>query len=184
MKKRIIIIAVVAALLVAGGVLFAVLSGKGEGDGKVEGHTYAVDGTKDPEDAKKEPLVLDGDTYKITEENYINGVNEIYANPDKYIGKRIVFEGEYMAEMYENEMYYQVYRTLKQHCDEEHDHTHDSTTRVGFRIAYDGNKPTDKTFVRVSGIVDTYEYNGTKYLIINADELTKCEETGIVELSQ
>ncbi len=165
--------------------LSIVLCGCSSNDGKITSETYG-NGTAAEigSDAgeKKDPLVIDGDTYIITEDNYINGVNEIYGNPDKYMGKRIEFEGEYMAEMYENEMYYQVYRTLHDHCDEEHDHSNDSVTRVGFRISYEGDKPTDKSFVRVSGIVGTYEDNGKNYIIINADVLEKCEETGIVEL--
>lgn len=163
-------------------ILAVVLGGCSENDGKISSETYGGGTAATGEGEKKPALVVEGDTYIITEDNYINGVNEIYANPEKYLGKRIEFEGEYMAEMYENEMFYQVYRTLHEHCDEDHDHANDPVKRVGFRISYDGDKPNDESFVRVSGILDTYEDNGTNYLIIKADLLKKCEETGIVEL--
>lgn len=137
------------------------------------------------EPANTEPvLAMDGDTYVITEDKFLEGASEIFDNRDFYIGKRIQLEGEYMAELYENEMYYQVYRYVsvtERHEDEDgHVHTHASqTAEVGFRIKYDkNNKPSNRDFVRVAGIVESYEMNGENYLIINADTLEKIEGGG------
>lgn len=149
----------------------------------------AVTETSAATTAPEPALKMNGDTYVITEEKYFEGVQEIYNNRDKYIGKRIEFEGEYIAELYVDEMYYQVYRYVsvtETHEDEEgHTHTHKSSTQpLGFRISYDGNKPMDKTFVKVSGIVDTYDADGESRIIINADVLEKCENAGKVYLTQ
>jgi len=134
------------------------------------------------------PLTKRGDTYVITEERYVEGVNEISTNREKYIGQRIEVEGEYMAELYVDEMYYSVYRNIiavERHEDEDghvHTHTHDSY-KLGFRIKHDANnKPSSKTFVKVSGILETYEQNGEEYLIINADYLKKSDNPGKVYL--
>ena len=187
MKKNILIMLILSALL---------LSGCGSDSEKTDGtantateHTHE-EGTTGlvyeykESGSEKGNLVKEGDTYKITDEKFIDAVNEVYKYPDEFVGKRIEFEGEYMAEMYENEMYYQVYRNVREHCHEDHDHSADTSTRVGFRIKYDGDKPTDKSFVKVSGIVEKYESDGTEYLIINADVLKKCDVAGIVEFEQ
>ena len=129
------------------------------------------------------PLKQEGDTYIVTEDMYVQGVDEISKNRDKYIGKRIEIEGEYRAELYVDTMYYSVYRTVTAIETHEHEdgsvHTeaHDSY-KLGFRIKYDGNKPQNKSFVKVSGILEEYEQNGEKYLIINADYLEKAETPG------
>lgn len=126
-------------------------------------------------------LEKDGDTFVITEEKFLEGVREIYGNTDAYIGKRIRFEGEYIAELFGSEMYYQVYRTItvtERHKDEDgHVHTHASQTAdVGFRIRYDKNgKPSNYDFVLVEGVVETYEANGETLIIVNADILKKTD---------
>lgn len=132
-------------------------------------------------------LEVRGDTFVITEDKYLEGVREIYGNPDKYIGKRVEFEGEYIAELYVDEMYYQVYRYItvtESHEDEDgHVHTHEAETYpIGFRIKYDGSKPNDKTFVKVSGIIEAYDSNGEEMLLVRADILEKCETPGNVNL--
>ena len=174
MKKSILIL-IVSAMLLAGC--------SGDGDTPAES-TVA---TTAP--AEKTPVLeTDGDTYVITEEKFLEGVSEIYDNRELYIGKRIRFEGEYVAELYGSEMYYQVYRTVsvtERHEDENgHVHTHAAETAdVGFRIKYDkNNKPSNKNFVRVEGVVETYDVNGESYIIINADVLEKIDGGGNVYL--
>ena len=181
MKKNIVVMLIISALLLTS-------CGNDSNNEKTESTTTAATTAHVHEyvesGSERGNLVKDGDTYKITEEKFIDAVNEVYKFPDEFVGKRIEFEGEYMAELYENEMYYQVYRNVKEHCHENHDHSVDTAKRVGFRIKYDGDKPTDKSFVKVSGIVDKYEADGNEYLIIKADLLKVCEEAGIVEFEQ
>lgn len=132
-------------------------------------------------------LEMDGDTYVITEEHYLEGVQEIYNDPDKYVGKRVQIEGQYIAELYVDEMYYQVYRyvTVTEHHEDEEGHVHTQASEsypIGFRFKYDGNKPTNGTFVRLAGVVEEYESDGEKLLLIRADTLEKCETPGKVSL--
>ena len=175
MKKSILILLLCAILLAGCGT---------SGDNPAE--TTAVT-EKKPADTTP-PLTKRGDTYVITEERYVEGVNEISTNREKYIGKRIEVEGEYMAELYVDEMYYSVYRNITvverhEHEDGEiHTKLHDSY-KLGFRIKHEANnKPTSKSFVKVSGILETYEQNGEEYLIINADYLKKSDNPGKVNL--
>ncbi len=176
MKKNILLLFAFALLLLCG------CSDAGDNTPVVTPETSAE--TTVPEPALK----MNGDTYVITEEKYLEGVLEIYNNPDKYIGKRVEFEGEYIAEIYMDEMYYQVYRyvaTTESHTDNDGDiHTHKASYQpVGFRINYDGNKPMDKVFVKVTGVIDTYDVDGESQIIINADTLKKSEIPGKVYLT-
>ncbi|MBE6709003.1 MAG: hypothetical protein E7578_07165 [Ruminococcaceae bacterium] len=177
MKKNILTMLVLSAVL---------LSGCGNDKDKAETTTAATTEHVHDDDsgASRGNLVKDGDTYKITDEKYIAAVNEVYDYSADFVGKRIEFEGEYMAEMFQSEMYYQVYRKVREHCHEDHDHSTDNYKRLGFRISYEGDKPTDESFVRVSGIVETYEEDGKEYLIIKADKLEVCDEPGVVEIEQ
>jgi len=153
--------------------------------GVVSGTDNHTETTAKEESKPKQSLEYKNGVYYITEENYVYGVAEIYNNFEAYAGARIEFEGVYLAEMRHNEMFYLVYREVKEKCDDEdghHHHSHD-TTKLGFRIAYDGNKPNDNSFVRVSGYVDTYfELNGEPNVIIDADVLEVCETEGNVEI--
>lgn len=178
MKKSIIALALSVFL-------FAGCGGGAENTGGNAAETTADVTTAPATEASA--LEVRGDTYVITEDKYLEGVREIYNNPDKYIGKRVEFEGEYIAELFVDEMYYQVYRNItvtERHEDEDgHVHTHAAETYpIGFRIKYDGSKPTDKTFVKVSGIIEAYESNGEEMLLVRADLLEKSDSAGEVNL--
>lgn len=167
MKKTVIIL-ISASLLLFG-------CGSGSSDTKTETSAATVEDTDDSTRSHDGYVIQDGDVCRIPDDSFADAVNEVYEYYEDFLGKRIELEGEYMADMYENEMYYTVYRMERAHCHEDHDHSSDPLTKVGFRIKYDGNKPMDKAHVRVSGILETYELEGSTYLIINADTLTECD---------
>lgn len=170
--KKSIIIAVLAVFILAG-------CSSGEGTNAVETTAPAVTEFKLEE--------KDG-VYIVTEEDFLNGVREIQLNPDKYNGKKVQVEGEYIAELYDSEMYYQVYRNVivtESHKENGHVHTHKSeATPIGFRFTYDGNKPTGGSFVRLIGTLEKYENNGETMLIVRADSVEVLPEGGKVYLNQ
>lgn len=162
------------ALILASLLLFGCENGTSDTRGDTSAETTAAD-TGSGTHSHSGFVVRDGDTYKIPDDCFADAVNEVYTYYEDFLGGRIEIEGVYMADMYNNEMYYSVYRMEHVHCHEDHDHSSDPTTKVGFRISYDGNKPMDKAYVKVSGILETYELEGSTYLIINADTLTECD---------
>ena len=163
MKKRIVAVYAVLTLILAGCA--------GGGDNNRE--TAAITGVDIPGE----------DIVKITDDNFADMVEDIYQNYESYLGRRIEFEGEYIAVMYNSEMYYQVYRNISTECTDEHGHGYHET-KSGFRIKYEGDKPTDGSFVKVSGILETYGSENDVNLMINADVLEKCENAGDVYLYQ
>lgn len=178
MKKGIVIL-LVSAMLLAG------FTGCNNSEGD-PAETGAVTTEHTHTHEEIYPLTVNGDTYIITEDMYVEGVDEISKNREKYIGKRIELEGRYMAELFVDTMYYSVFRVVTaverhEHEDGEvHTQTHDSYN-LGFRIKYEeNNKPSNNDFVKVSGILEEYEQDGQKYLIINADYLKKTETPGKV----
>ena len=149
-------------------------------------HSEVIYGTVG--DNTGEPLEYVDGIYKITEENYINGVFEVYRDPGDYIGERIEFEGVYVSTMINSQMFYQVYRTLEIGCGDDenghHHHAHEEQM-VGFIIQYDGDKPKDNSFVHVSGKVDTISQDeGDDIVIVKADVLEVCDEPGILIYKQ
>ncbi len=123
----------------------------------------------------------------ITEDKYFEGVRDVFANIEEFVGETIEFEGEYVAEMINGEMVYQVYRNINVHNvhTDEDGHTHDhgmETYKVGFRIQYDGSKPMDKTFVKVIGTLELLDEGDGVSAFIQADVLEKCENPGKVNL--
>lgn len=161
MKKRIIAVFAVLNIILAGCA----------GDGHNNRETGASSGIDVPGE----------DIVKISEDNFADMVEDIYQNYESYLGRRIEFEGEYIAVMYNSEMYYQVYRNIRTECTDDHGHDYHEA-KAGFRIKYEGDKPTDGSFVKVSGILETYGSEDDVKLLINADILEKCENAGKVYL--
>lgn len=161
MKKRIIAVFAVLTIILAG---------------------CAGNGNKNRGSAASSGVEVPGeDVVKIDEDNFADTVEDIYQNYELYLGRRIEFEGVYIAEMYNSEMYYQVYRNIRTECTDDHGHGYHET-KAGFRIKYEGDKPTDGSFVTVSGILETYGSGDDVNLLINADVLEKCENAGKVYL--
>lgn len=109
----------------------------------------------------------------ITEKMYVTYVNEIYQNTADYIGKSIRIEGLYKEEFFEETgtSYSFVYRTGPGCCGS------DGQT-CGFEMVYDGKMPEIGDWIRVTGTLEEYMENGSKYFHIVCSGIEYPEQVG------
>lgn len=110
----------------------------------------------------------------ITEEMYLNWVNEIYTNSDEYIGKTVKIEGMYSSYFSESEniTYNIVYRIGPGCCGNDGD-------MCGFEFEYEGKSlPKEKDWIEVEGTLDYYNVNGYEYLTIKNANVNIKDERG------
>ncbi|MDR3305004.1 MAG: hypothetical protein LBS85_03085 [Clostridiales Family XIII bacterium] len=126
----------------------------------------AQDGSSQAEPTQTDPIQDDaGDIIQIGEKMFVGQINDIYANPDEYLGKTIRYEGFYM--FYDNEEmdthYDCVLRNGPGCCGND--------SQVGFEIIWGGALPNADDWVEVTGEMSSYEEDGWSYLYVNAAEL-------------
>jgi uncharacterized membrane protein YcgQ (UPF0703/DUF1980 family) len=102
---------------------------------------------------------------EIGEKMFVGQMNDIYLNPDDYLGRTIRYEGFYTY--FENEETGQRYDCIVRNgpgcCG------YDSS--VGFEVDWKGDLPTVDDWCSVQGVVDIYKENGLDYIVVRADEL-------------
>ena len=116
----------------------------------------------------------------ITEKMYVTYINEIYTNPDSYLGKRLKIEGMFTAEYFgeTDTTYYYVYRQGPGCCGND-------GSMCGFEFtSKDGKYPNENDWIEVVGTLDQYDEYGTQYLTIRADSVTVKTERGAEVVSQ
>lgn len=131
------------------------------------------DGPSQSNPAQSDPAQTDslsanpaqGDIIQIGEKMFVGQINDIYANPDEYLGKTIRYEGFYMV--FDNgetgSRYDYVLRNGPGCCGND--------SQVGFEINWDGAAPDIDAWVEVTGEMSSYEEDGWPYLCVNATEL-------------
>ena len=120
----------------------------------------------------------DGIDIDITEKMYIHWINEIYTNTEPYLGKKVRIQGIYMKQIEEDgKSYHYVYRQGPGCCGND-------GTIAGFEIAYDGIEPKDNDWIEVIGVLEEYEEEDSKYLILKADSVRVQSERGAEVLYQ
>jgi len=141
-------------------------------DGTAQGDS-AQSGSSQDGPAQSDPAQTDslsanpaqGDIIQIGEKMFVGQTNDIYANPDEYLGKTIRYEGFYMY--FDNEdtgsRYDYVLRNGPSCCGND--------SQVGFEINWDGAAPDVGAWVEVTGEMSSYEEDGWPYLCVNATEL-------------
>jgi predicted small secreted protein len=116
-------------------------------------HSFAA-ASSDPDD-----LIVVGDKM------FVGQMNDIYLNPDDYLGRTIRYEGFFT--WFDNEetgqRYYCLVRNGPGCCG------YDSL--VGFEVDWSGEQPEDDDWCEVEGAIDTYEEDGLDYIVIRADSL-------------
>lgn len=116
----------------------------------------------------------------ITEKMYVTYINEIYTNPDSYLGKRLKIEGMFTAEYFgeTDTTYYYVYRQGPGCCGND-------GSMCGFEFtSKDGKYPNENDWIEVVGTLDQYDENGVQYLTIRADSVTVKDERGAEIVTQ
>ncbi|MDR3342313.1 MAG: hypothetical protein LBT14_05905 [Treponema sp.] len=126
-------------------------------------------------------LSLVGESVEIKEKLFIAQTNEIYLNPEDYMGKTIKLEGLFKTQAYtgSDTGYHFVLRYGPGCCGND--------GSAGFEVAWDTPEvdyPPDDQWVEVVGVLDSYEEEGYPYLYLSLSSLTVKEDRGAEFVSQ
>lgn len=104
-----------------------------------------------------EPIGIDlgSGTIVLDDENYITKLNELNRNIDKYVGRKISYEG-FVHRVF-NEKGEEGY-VVARYYEQEHNKIF-HTTIMGLNAMYDGSWPEGDTWVQVDGIVGKGMFN-------------------------
>jgi hypothetical protein len=145
-----------------------------------------VDGTADAVDAVDASITHSfaaassdpDDLLVVGDKMFVGQMNDIYLNPDDYLGRKIRYEGFFT--WFDNEetgqRYYCLVRNGPGCCG------YDSL--VGFEVDWAGEKPEDDDWCEVEGAIDTYEEDGLDYIVIRADSLEVLPYRGVDTVAQ
>jgi uncharacterized membrane protein YcgQ (UPF0703/DUF1980 family) len=114
----------------------------------------------------------DGDEIVLKDKLFIAQCNDIYLNPDEYMGKTIRWEGIYTeaTNPETNQTFKFVIRYGPGCCG------NDGT--AGFEILYDGEPPKINDWVEASGKIEMIEENGEEFVAIRLSELKVLDVRG------
>ena len=131
-----------------------------------------------PEPVASIPEIDESQITEITEKMFIEQVNDVYLNPDDYLGKPLklegVFESFYLEDTDETLRYV---RRLGPGCC-------GNDGFVGFEVVYGGEYPNKNDWVELIGIFEEYEENDMQYFRIRAASLTVMDERGNENIQQ
>jgi zinc transport system permease protein len=119
---------------------------------------------------------------EIKEKMFIAQINDIYLNPEDYMGNTIKLEGLFVSEQYGDEPYCFVIRYGPGCCGYD--------GNAGFEIAWDKQDVANKTYpnnddwVEAVGILQAYEEDGYPYLYLALSELNILDERGAEFVTQ
>jgi putative membrane protein len=121
----------------------------------------------------------DQEAITITEKMYVSYINDIYTNPEKYLGKRIQIEGMYTLNYYDetDTTYHYVYRVGPGCCGND-------GSMCGFEFLTTGDLPVENDWIEVVGTLEQYEENGDVYLTLNDSTVTVKQERGKENVNQ
>jgi uncharacterized membrane protein YcgQ (UPF0703/DUF1980 family) len=125
-----------------------------------------------------------GEIVEIKEKMFLAQTNDVYLNPEDYLGKTIKLEGVFKTEYFEENgsAYCFVLRYGPGCCGND--------GNAGFEIAWDSSDlknpqtpqntkyPEDDAWVEVVGVLSSYEEEGYPYLYIALSSLTVKEGRG------
>lgn len=119
-----------------------------------------------------------GDLVEIKERLFIAQTNDIYLNPEDYLGKTVKYQGIFQTMDWEEtgETYYYVIRYGPGCCGYDGE--------AGFEVAWTGEWPEEDDWCEVVGVLEVYEQNGMRYLRLDLDSLTVLEERGAEFVTQ
>jgi hypothetical protein len=131
-----------------------------------------------------------GGVIEIKEKMFIAQTNDVYLNPEDYLGKAIKLEGLFKSLLYEgqDDPYCFVLRYGPGCCGND--------GNAGFEVAWDTSYlrseegssepfyPQEDDWVEALGVLDTYEEDGYPYLYISLSSLKVLEERGAEFVSQ
>jgi len=124
---------------------------------------------------KKESPVSKKDVVEIKEKMFISQVNDVYLNPEDYLGKTIKLEGLFKMEQGYDKAYCFVLRYGPGCCGND--------GNIGFEVAWDNNKkkqyPGVDSWVEATGELKKYEEDGDmEFLYLDLVSLNVLDKRG------
>lgn len=121
---------------------------------------------------RRSALELDGPMITVTNDAYVEYLEELYIHADKYLGRTIVIEGVYDFIEHEGTKIHFVGREF---VAEDHLHAEESEEAhmVGFEFTSMDTLPEKGSYLQVSGTLEMVEEAGEEYLVL-ADSMI-CE---------
>ena len=142
-----------------------------EQDASFEGKEEA----KEPKNSLSHDTAVEkpmGDMVEISERLFIAQTNDIYLNPNDYLGKTIKYEGLFASigrDDPEAAIYY-VIRYGPGCCGYDGE--------AGFEVAWDEEMPEDNAWCEAIGVLEMFEENGVEYLRLRLSSLKVLQERG------
>jgi zinc transport system permease protein len=121
-------------------------------------------------------------TLEIREKMFIAQINDVYLNPEDYLGRTIKLEGLFKSEQYGEQSYCFVIRYGPGCCGND--------GNAGFEVAWDnpasseGVYPDPDEWVEACGVLQTYEEDGYPYLYLALSSLTVLDTRGAEFVTQ
>jgi uncharacterized protein YcfL len=115
---------------------------------------------------------------EISEKLFIAQTNDIYYNPEEYLGKTVKLEGIFSAytSPETGAVYYSVLRYGPGCCGND--------GYAGFEVLWDGDYPNNDDWVEAAGVLEEYVENGFAYLRLSLTSLTVLPTRGAEFVSQ
>lgn len=116
---------------------------------------------------------------EIKEKLFIAQTNDVFANPDEYMGKTIRWEGMYTLLEYPGTGYasqHMVYRNGPGCCGND--------GMAGFEIIWDGKYPNENDWVQAEGEIEFYTDAGAEWMRIRVSSLKVLEKRGAETVQQ
>ncbi|GHU30359.1 hypothetical protein FACS1894172_03480 [Spirochaetia bacterium] len=115
---------------------------------------------------------------EIKEKMFIAQTNDVYLNPEDYLGKTIKLEGLFKSDTYldADTAYHFVLRYGPGCCG--------TDGNAGFEVAWDQAYPQEDEWVEAVGLLSSYEEDGYPYLYIQLSSLNVLENRGAEFVSQ
>jgi uncharacterized membrane protein YcgQ (UPF0703/DUF1980 family) len=111
-----------------------------------------------------------GKPLEIGEKMFIAQTNEIYLNPEDYMGRTIKVEGLFKKQEYPGGNYCFVLRYGPGCCGND--------GSAGFEVAWEGSYPREDEWVEAVGVLDSYDEDGYPYIYLALSSLEVKEERG------
>jgi uncharacterized membrane protein YcgQ (UPF0703/DUF1980 family) len=109
---------------------------------------------------------------EIKEKMFVEQTNDVYYNPEDYLGNIIKYEG--IFDIYQvpetGEKLYSVIRYGPGCCGFD--------ANAGFQVVWDGDYPKQNDWVAVAGVLEEYELEGTMMLRLALSSLEVLDERG------
>jgi uncharacterized membrane protein YcgQ (UPF0703/DUF1980 family) len=125
-------------------------------------------------------------TLEIKDKMFISQTNDVYLNPEDYMGRRIKLEGLFKTDKYtgSDKDYCFVIRYGPGCCGND--------GNVGFEVSWTDGKadkaadvyPNDDEWVEVVGVLDSYDEDGYPYIYLALESLTVKDERGKETVAQ